>query len=265
MHVVSALVEGNSILSTVRITGVAKNTILKLLVDLGRECEEYQDRILHDLPCKYVQVDEIWSFCYAKQKNVPKGKEGLGYGNVWTWVALDTETKLVPTWLVSTRSAEAAVEFVSDLCKRLRSRIQLTTDGYLGYEDAVERAFGGEVDYAQLVKIYGKVKASLPQTCIGTQKTVFSGKPDNRRISTSLVERQNLTMRMRMRRFTRSTNGFSKKIENHAAAVALHFMYYNFCQIHKSLRITPAMAAGVSDHLWEIENLIELLEKKESN
>jgi len=266
VQVLAALVEGNSIRATVRMTGVAKNTIVKLLADVGQACENYQNKVMVNLPCKRIQVDEIWSFCYAKQKNVPEQFDGqFGYGDVWTWVALDADTKLVPTWLVGGRDAGWATAFMQDVARRLKHRIQLTSDGHKPYLTAVEDAFGGEVDYATLVKIYGKVKEPeqkySPSHITGCQLAVVNGNPDPKYISTSYVERQNLTMRMGMRRFTRLTNAFSKKIDNLAYAVALHFMHYNFCRIHKSLRVTPAMAAGISDHVWEIEEIIALIEK----
>ena len=264
--VLRCLVEGNSIRSTVRITGVAKNTVTKLLVDAGRVCAEYQDKHLRNLPCKRIQVDEIWSFCYSKQKNVPADKQGeFGYGDVWTWTALDADTKLVPCWLVGTRDGGAAFEFIDDLRKRLANRVQLTSDGHKVYAEAVEGAFGGDIDYAMLVKMYGKERNPTnevrysPAVCLAARKTPMVGNPDPKHMSTSFVERQNLTMRMCMRRFTRLTNAFSKKVDNHACAIALHFMYYNFCRIHKSLRVTPAMAAGVTDRLWEIEDIVGLL------
>jgi IS1 family transposase len=263
-QVIAALVEGNSIRATVRMTGVAKNTIVKLLVDVGRACAEYQDRTLHNLSCKSIQCDEIWSFCYSKQKNVPEDKKGrFGYGDVWTWTALDADTKLIVSWLVADRGATAAMEFIGDLAERLSNKVQLTTDGHKVYLNAVESAFGGDIDYAMLVKIYGEEpggeKRYSPAECIGTQKSIISGKPDDQHISTSYVERHNLTMRMSMRRFTRLTNGFSKKVENHTHALSLYFMYYNFCRIHQTLRVTPAMAAAVTDHVWEIDDIIKLI------
>jgi len=269
--ILSSLVEGNSIRSTVRMTGAAKNTVLKLLRDIGQVCERYHDQVMVDLPCRKIQVDEIWSFCYAKQKNVPPELQGqFGFGDVWTWVAIDAETKLVPSWLVGKRDADWAEMFMYDLSKRLRHRVQLTSDGHKSYLTAVEDAFGGDIDYATLVKTYGTDKKEKeaevrysPRQIVGCQLAVIQGKPDPRYISTSYVERQNLTMRMQMRRFTRLTNAFSKKVENLHYAVALHFMHYNFCRIHKTLRVTPAMEAGISDHLWEIEDIVELLEKKE--
>lgn len=263
-QVIAALVEGNSIRATVRMTGVAKNTIVKLLADVGKACAEYQDKALRNLPCKNVQCDEIWSFCYAKEKNVPEDKKGrFGYGDVWTWTAIDADTKLIPSWLVSDRSAHAASQFIDDLAGRLNNRIQLTTDGYKVYLNAVDDAFGSDIDYAMLVKMYGNDPQAetrySPATCTGAEKIVVQGKPDLKHISTSYAERQNLTMRMSMRRFTRLTNAFSKKIENHTHAISLYFMYYNFCRIHQSLRVTPAMAAGVTDHVWEINDIISLI------
>ncbi len=239
-QVIAALVEGNPIRATVRMTGIAKNTIIKLLVAVGKACVEYQDKALRNLPCKRVQCDEIWSFCYAKAKNLPEDKKGrFGYGDVWTWTALDADTKLMVSWLVANRGVESATEFINDLAARLKNRIQLTTDGHRVYLNAVDDAFGIDIDYAMLVKVYGNdpeaEKRYSPAQCVGAEKVVISGKPDTKKISTSYVERQNLTMRMSMRRFTRLTNAFSKKVENLAHAVALHFMYYNFCRIHQTL------------------------------
>ena len=268
VQVVSALVDGNSIRSTVRMTGVAKNTIVKLLAEIGSVCAEYQDKTLRNLDCKQIQCDEIWSYCYAKQKNVPKNKQGRpGYGDVWTWTAIDPETKLVVSWYVGLRNAKHAKFFMNDLASRLSNKVQLTTDGHKTYLEAVEDAFGADVDYAMLVKLYGPENPGegryTPPKCIGARRQSIVGKPHKKHISTSYVERQNLTMRMSMRRFTRLTNGFPKRIQNLEYAVALHFMYYNFCRIHQSLRITPAMAAGVTQRLWDIEDIIELLEGKE--
>lgn len=263
--VVSALVEGCSIRSTSRMTGVARNTVTKLLLDLAKVCAAYSDEHLVNLPCRRIQVDEIWEFVYAKEKNVPADKKGtFGYGDVWTFVAIDAETKLVPSWLVGARDAGSATELLQDLASRLVSRVQLTTDGLKAYLSAVEDAFGGNVDYAQLVKIYGPSpdgeRRYSPAECLGAEKHAISGCPDAKHVSTSFVERQNLTMRMSMRRFTRLTNGHSKKVENHAAAVAVHFAYYNFCRVHSSLKgKTPAMAAGVASRKLEIADLIALL------
>jgi IS1 family transposase len=265
--VVAALVEGNSIRATVRMTGVAKNTIVKLLADLGRACEAYQIEKLVNLPCKRIQCDEIWSFVGAKQKNVPVEKQGtFGIGDVWTWTAICADTKIVPSWLVADRSSEAARRFVTDLAGRLSSRVQVTSDGLKLYVDAVEGAFGSDVDFAQLVKHYGAESKPenhrySPAVCTGAEKIVRTGSPDMKHVSTSFVERQNLTMRMSMRRFTRLTNAFSKKVENHCHAIALHFMHYNFARIHQTLRVTPAMAAGVTDHVWEIEEIVSLLDQ----
>jgi IS1 family transposase len=267
VRVIAALVEGNSIRSTVRMTGIAKNTIVKLLAEIGQICSEYQDKTLRNLACKRVQCDEIWSFCYAKQKNVPADKQGqFGYGDTWTWTAIDPESKLVISWLVGLRDARYANEFMLDLAGRLKSRVQLTSDGHKAYLEAVEGAFGCDIDYAMLVKMYGAERAGearySPATCIGSKKESVSGKPDIDHISTSHVERQNLTMRMSMRRFTRLTNAFSKKIENLEHAVALHFMYYNFCRIHQTIRVSPAMAAGVTNRLWDIVDIVKLLQDK---
>lgn len=269
-QIVKALCEGNSIRSTARMTGVAINTVVKLLRDLGSTCLEYQNEHMRDLPLKHIQCDEIWSFVYAKEKNVPASKKGeLGYGDVWTFVAIDAETKLVPSWLVGCRDAGHAFEFIDDLRQRLANRVQITTDGHKMYLEAVEGAFGRYVDFAQLVKLYGAeppLEARYsPANCLGTQKHVIQGDPDPKHISTSYIERQNLTMRMSMRRFTRLTNAFSKKLENHMFALALYFMHYNFARTHKSLADpypkTPAMATGVTDHVWAIEEIISLLSK----
>jgi IS1 family transposase len=263
-QVIAALVEGNSIRATVRMTGVAKNTIVKLLADIGAACAEYQDKAFQNLNCQRVQCDEIWSFVGAKAKNVPAEKQGeFGYGDVWTWVAIDADTKLVPCWHVGRRDANAAYEFMQDLSSRLRHKVQLTTDGHKPYLEAVEAAFGGDIDYAMLVKIYGKSQEEIrysPAECLATDIKVVSGNPHKAHVSTSFVERQNLTMRMSMRRFTRLTNGFSKKLENHIHAISLHYMYYNFVRVHKTLRCTPAMAAGVTKTFWEIEDIVALLD-----
>ena len=269
-QVVAALAEGNSLRGTARMTGVARMTVEKLLRDLGAACACYQDEHLRNLPCRRVQCDEIWSFVYAKAKNVPAEKQGqFGYGDVWTWTAIDADTKLVPSWLVGTRDLDSAYTFMHDLADRMANRVQLTTDGHRAYLEAVESAFNLNVDYAMLRKIYGAPEDAdtrySPAQCIGCDTKVMSGNPNPRHISTSYVERQNLTMRMHMRRFTRLTNAFSKKLQMHAHAVAVHFMYYNFVKIHQSLRTTPAMAAGVTDRLWEIADLVELLERAESS
>jgi IS1 family transposase len=264
-RIVSALVEGNSIRSIARMTGVSRNTIDKLLCDLGRACSDYQDKVFVNLKSKRFQCDEIWSFVYAKEKNCPAEHKAKGAGDVWTWVALDPDTKLVPCWFIGHRDAGCAYHFMHDLKARLANRVQLTTDGHRAYLTAVEDAFGAEIDYAMLQKIYGTTNESpetrySPAVCMGARKAVISGHPDHNHVSTSYVERQNLTMRMSMRRFTRLTNGFSKKLENHEHAVAIHYMFYNFCRIHQSLRVTPAMEAGVSDHVWSIDEVIMLLD-----
>jgi len=263
--VVAALCEGNSIRATVRMTGVAKNTIVKLLVELGAAVTRYQDTALRNLSCRRLQCDEIWSFVGAKDKNLKDEDKGkFGRGSVWTWTCIDADTKLIPSWLVGTRDAGSAHDFMQDVASRMRSRVQLTTDGHKPYLWAVDGAFGLDVDYATLTKIYGPdpsaEKRYSPAVCAGIDMKVISGCPDQKHISTSYVERQNLTMRMSMRRFTRLTNAFSKKVENHAAAVALYFMYYNFGRVHQTLRVTPAMEAGISDHVWSIEEIIGLLD-----
>jgi IS1 family transposase len=264
IQVVSALVEGNSIRATVRMTGVSKNTIAKLLVELGAACSEYLNKTLVNLNCKRIQADEIWSFVGAKQKNVtPKMAEKGVCGDVWTWVALDADTKLVCSWMVGPRDTGTATEFIQDLAGRLAHRVQLTTDGHKPYLTAVADGFGEDIDYAMLVKIYGNDaegdKRYSPAVCTGCKKNAISGDPNPKHISTSYVERQNLTMRMQMRRFTRLTNAFSKKIENHVASLALHYMHYNFVRIHQTLRVTPAMAAGVTNRLWSVEDLVALV------
>ncbi|MBI1901046.1 MAG: IS1 family transposase [Planctomycetia bacterium] len=269
--IVRCLVEGSSLRSTARITGIARNTVNKLLVDIGAACAEYQNRVLRNLPCRRLQLDEIWSFVYAKAKNVPAEKQGeFGVGDVWTWTAICADTKLVPSWLVGLRDGYHAAIFVKDLASRLAKRVQLTTDGLKSYLDAVDAAFATNVDYAMLVKMYGADPAESetrysPAKCVGCERKEISGQPDPEHVSTSYAERQNLTMRMMMRRFTRLTNAFSKKVENHAAAVSLHFCYYNFARIHQTLRMAPAMAAGVSPRLWSIEDIVRLLEVREKN
>lgn len=268
-QVVAALVEGNSIRATVRMTGVSKNTIAKLLSELGEACVDYLDKALVNLNCKRIQCDEIWSFCYAKDKNVPEKFRGaFGYGDVWTWTAMDAESKLIVSWLVGGRDAGTAYGFMDDLSKRLANRVQLTTDGHRAYLSAVEEAFGSEIDYAMLVKLYGasdeKDTRYSPPECISCRQVEISGRPDPKHISTSHVERQNLTMRMQMRRFTRLTNAFSKKIENHIASIAIHFMHYNFCRVHQSLRVTPAMEAHLTDHVWTIDEMLSILDSKET-
>jgi IS1 family transposase len=266
--VVKCLVEGVSIRGTVRMTGAAKNTVTKLLVDLGAACSVYHDRTLRDLPCRNLQLHKIWSFCNAKARNVPvEHRDEFGWGDVWTWTALDQETKLVPSWYVGDRSSASAIVIADDLRSRLAGRCQITTVGHNAYIQAIEGAFGGEVDYAQLVNLYGIDPLDdhrySPAKCLGAVVTRIGGAPELAEVGTSHVERQNLTMRMGMRRFTRLTNAFSRKVENLAAAVSLHFMYYNFARPHRSLKNpyprTPAMAVGVSDHFWKIEEIVALL------
>jgi IS1 family transposase len=263
VQIVRALVEGNSMRSTSRMVGVSINTVTKLLVELGAACERFHDHAVRGVACKRVQADEIWSFCYAKDKNVPDSmRDKPGVGSVWTWTGMCADSKLILSYHVGTRDADCAMHFMEDLAGRLANRVQLTTDGHKVYLEAVDAAFGTQIDYAMLVKVYGNVSNEQrysPGECIGTRKNWISGNPDPRHTSTSFVERQNLTMRMSMRRMTRLTNAFSKKVANLEAAVALHFAYYNFCRIHKTLRVTPAMAAGLTDKVWDIENLLNLL------
>jgi len=264
IRIVAALVEGNSIRSTSRMTGIARNTVTKLLVDLGVASMRFHDEHVRNVPVRRLQCDEIWAYIGAKAKNVSAEKKEIGWGDVWTWVGIDADTKLVVSYLVGGRGADWAIDFMKDAASRIRGRVQITTDGHKAYLTAVEEAFGADVDYAQLHKIYG---ASLenearysPATCIGCEMKEVSGRPDPKHVSTSYVERQNLTMRMHMRRFTRLTNAFSKKIDNHAYAVALHFMYCNFIRIHQTLRVTPAMESGLTDHVWSIEELLQVMD-----
>jgi IS1 family transposase len=262
-QIIGMLVEGMSLRAITRLTGVSINTVTKLLVDIGIAAADYQDKALRNLKCKRIQCDEIWAFCYAKEKNVPAEKKGhFGYGDLWTWTAIDADTKLVPSFLIGNRDARSAQMFIEDLASRLASRVQLTTDGLKVYLEAVEGAFGCDIDYAMFVKTYESSQEETrysPPVCTSCERKPVTGKPDPDHISTSFVERQNLTMRMGMRRFTRLTNAFSKKVENHAYQVALHFMHYNFARIHKTLRVTPAMEAGVSDHVWSLEEIAALL------
>jgi len=266
-QVIAALVEGNSINATCRMLGVGKHTVLRLLEDAGRVCAEYHDEHVRGIRSRRVQCDEIWSFVGAKMKNVNEEQVAAGWGDVWTWTAIDADTKLIVSYLVGQRGAAWAYEFMQDCADRIRGRVQLTTDGHKAYLEAVEGAFGMDVDYAQLQKIYGAPtdadqRRYSPAKCIGTDMKVVSGDPDPKHVSTSYVERQNLSMRMGMRRFTRLTNGFSKKYENHVHQVALYFMHYNYCRIHKTLRVTPAMEAGLTDHVWTIEELCDLIPEK---
>ena len=272
-RVVAALVEGNSIRATVRMTGIAKNTVVKLLAELGAACRDYHNANVRGLTCKRIQADEIHSFCYAKEKHVPAEKRGqFGYGDVWTWTALCPDSKLIVSYLVGNRDGWTALDFMQDAAGRIVSeRVQITTDGFSGYVGAVGAAFGDRIDYAMLVKIYGLPWKGLTRAerrfatpeCIGVQRQTIQGAPDPRHISTSFVERQNLTMRMGMRRFTRLTNAFSKKVQNLEHAIALHFMHYNFCRVHQTLRVTPAMEARIADHVWTLGELVGVLEVAE--
>ncbi len=263
-RIVACLVEGNGLRATARITGFARMTIEKLLRDLGAACAEYQDRTLRNLPCQRIQCDEIWCFCYAKKRNVTPEIQAAhpDAGDVWTWTAIDADTKLMVSWLVGNRTVADGYRFMVDVAGRLANRVQLTTDGLTVYLRVVEDAFGGDVDYAILNKIYSNTQHTgySPPRFIGSQRATIKGHPDAGHISTSFVERQNLTMRMHMRRFTRLTNAFSKKVEMHANAVALHFMHYNFAKVHQTLRVTPAMEAGISDHVWSLDELVSLLD-----
>ena len=269
IQIISLLCEGMSLRAVTRITGASINTVTKLLVDAGQACSDYQDKAFRNLPCKRVQVDEIWSFVYAKAKNVAGAKAAPKQaGDIWTWTAIDADTKLMPSWMVGTRDAYAAQAFIGDLAMRLANRVQLTSDGNAPYLQAVEESFGADIDYAMLVKHYGTPEGALgrysPGECVGVEQRRVEGRPDPAHISTSYIERSNLTMRMGNRRFTRLTNAFSKKAENHAHMVALHMMYYNFVRIHQTLRCTPAMAAGVTKKLWELTDLVKVLEDWEA-
>jgi IS1 family transposase len=268
-EILHLLCEGNSIRAVTRLTGASKNTVNKLLIAAGEACAAYHDANVRNVKANRVQVDEIWSFTYAKAKNVSRAKAAPeDAGDTWTWTAIEADTKLIVSYLVGGRDGEYAMAFMDDLRGRLANRVQLTSDGHRAYLEAVEGAFGGDVDYAQLVKIYGSAPESAkgrysPAECTGIRKTRVEGDPDPKHVSTSFAERQNLTMRMHMRRFTRLTNAFSKKVENHGYAVALHFMYYNFVRVHQKLRMSPAMAAGVTDRLWEISDIAALVEAAE--
>ena len=266
--VVAALVAGNSIRATARMTSVSKPTILKLLVQLGNVCTQFHDQAVRNLRTKRVECDEIWQFVGAKQKNVPEAKrETFGFGDVWTWTALDADSKLIVSWLVGSRDGGAAYTLMQDVASRLRNRVQLTTDGHRSYLNAVEDAFGADVDYATLQKIYGSAQENetrySPAKIVSSTTEIIKGNPNPKYISTSYVERQNLTMRMHIRRFTRLTNAFSKKLENHTAAVALHFVWYNFVRVHQTLRVTPAMEAGLTSRVWSIADIVALLDAAE--
>jgi IS1 family transposase len=268
--IIRLLVEGNSLRSVTRITGNSINTVSKLLVELGSACAAYQDETLRDLPCHVIECDEIWSFCHSKAKNVPAEHEGeFGWGDVWTFTAIDAATKLMPSWMIGDRTPDTALAFMQDLASRMANRVQLSTDGHRMYLTAVPGAFADEIDFGQMVKFYGTPtdeygRTTGTQEVIAIERRTIIGRPDEGKISTSYVERANLTMRMGMRRFTRLTNAFSKKVENHAAAIALHFFFYNFGRTHKSLANpyprTPAMAAGIADHVWTCEEIAALLD-----
>ena len=265
VQILGMMVEGMSIRAISRLTGASKNTVVKFLRDAGEACARYQDETLRGLTCKRIQVDEIWSFVGMKQKNVPAERKGeFGIGDVWTWTAIDADTKLAVTWLLGDRSGDTAKEFMLDLASRLTVRPQITSDGHSAYPEAVEMAFGSEVDYAQLQKIYANPsegqKRYSPAECVGCKTEVVTGSPDPAHISTSYAERANLTMRMGMRRFTRLTNAFSKDAENHGHSIAIHFMFYNFARIHQTLRVSPAMAAGVTGKLWELGDIVAMID-----
>ena len=264
------MAEGISLRAMTRLTGISRTTLIKLLEDAGQAFSEYQDRVLVDLPCKRIQVDEAWAFCYAKQKNVPAAKAAPeGAGDIWTWVGLDADTKLVASWYVGGRDSEAAATFIDDLAPRLASRVQLTSDGHKPYLEAIEGAFGADIDYAMLVKVYGAApegqRRYSPAICTGAHKHRVEGNPDPKYVSTSFVERQNLNIRMGNRRMTRLTNAFSKKAINHEHMMAIYFMHYNFVRIHQTLRVTPAMAAGVTPKLWEMSDMVNVLEDWEAS
>lgn len=268
-RILHLLCEGQSIRAVTRLTGASKNTVVRLLIDAGRACGEYQDRMLRNLPCQRVQLDEIWCFVYSKQDNAAKAKKkDLAYGDAWTWTAICADTKLLISTMVGKRDTDYALHFVDDLRSRLAHRVQVTSDGHRPYLAAMHTVFGDDADYAMLVKLYGADPAGekrySPAKCIGARRQAITGNPDPKHISTSYAERQNLTMRMHMRRFTRLTNAFSKKIENHSYAVALHAMFYNFVRIHQTLKVTPAMAAGVTTRLWEMDDLVAVIEAWEA-
>lgn len=268
VQIVRMMVEGNSVRSITRMTGVCQEAILKLLRDLGTACAKHHDAAVRNVPTRRVQCDELWSFCYAKAKNANDEQKAQGAGDVWTWTAIDADSKLMISYLCGGRDASWAFAFMEDLASRISGRIQITTDGHRVYADAVEGAFGMDVDYAMLIKLYGSPSEKYdtrysPSDCIGTRTAVLCGNPDQKHISTSFVERMNLNVRMGLRRYTRLTNAFSKKFENHCHAFAIYISFYNFCRQHQSLRITPAMQAGLSDHVWDVAELVELLEQKQ--
>ncbi len=260
--VISVLVEGNSLRATSRITGVARMTIEKLVRDLGAACEAFHNRTVKNLQSQRIQCDEIWSFIGAKEKNVTEEQKAMGWGDVWTWTALDPDSKLMVSWFVGDRGQDSAMFIMKDIASRVANRVQLSTDGYSTYLAAVDRAFGEDVDFGTIKKTYQAPGAGgrySPPKMVSAKRGTMWGNPDPKHISTSHVERHNLTIRMSMRRFTRLTNGFSKKLEMHALNLAIHFTYYNWCKVHSSLRVTPAMEAGLTDHVWAIEEIIALL------
>jgi IS1 family transposase len=269
--IIRSLVDGSSVRAACHVNSVAKGTVLKLLAEIGAACADYQNRHFVQLPCRRVQCDEIWSFVGAKEKNAPIADKGNGRGDIWTWTAICADTRLVPCWHIGGRDADAALVFLEDLASRLANRVQLTTDAHHAYLSATERAFGwGGADYAMLLKLYGSSSGAgrySPPEVVGIEKRVIMGKPDDAHVSTSYAERSNLTMRMSIRRFTRLTNAFSNKLENHMHAVSLHFMNYNFCRPHqtltrlaKGIHTTPAIAAGITNHVWQIDEVVQLIE-----
>jgi IS1 family transposase len=268
VQILSMLCEGSSMRAISRITGVSINTITKLLEDAGESCSVYHDEHVRNVKAQRIQCDEIWAFCYSKQKNVAVARTApTGAGDVWTWTALETQSKLIVSYVSGNRDSEYAMALMDDLRGRLANRVQLTTDGHRAYLEAVEGAFGNDIDYAMLVKLYGEAPESMkgrysPAECIGARKTKISGNPDRSHVSTSYVERQNLTMRMSMRRFTRLTNAHSKKLANHHHAQALYFMYYNFARINQAVRMSPAMAAGIEARLWEMEDIVAFIDAR---
>ena len=264
VQIISGLIEGNAIRAAARMFNVSKDTVLKLQVEAGYASADFQNRTFHGLSCKRVQCDEVWAFCYAKQKNVPAQKQGhFGYGDIWTWTAIDADTKLIPSFTVGNRDAASARILIEDLAGRLKNRIQLTTDGHHAYVGAVEGAFGCDIDYAMLIKTYESTQDETrysPAKCTSCEPRKIMGNPDPDHISTSFVERSNLSLRMGTRRFTRLTNAFSKKVENHAAAVGLYLMHYNYCRVHQTLRVTPAMESGLADHVWSVREMLEAIQ-----